>query len=464
MLDIISQMVVTADKFLPNDTAKLRKKTRNCFIELIILFVVMNKVNFTQLSLYGERNEKTYRSHFERGDLDMIAFNLELAKEFFADSTGVKALAIDPSYISHSGKRTPFMGYFWSGVAGKSKWGLEILGFGIVDALRNACIMLGARQTPDTKSISHPDVQPSTTPIKHFVGKEAISDYDDIKDGLSTKTTRPYHKASDAEAIKKLNEVETEEGFSLIDWYLHVIVNLSQAVKEYTSLVVADAFFSKYKFAKGLLDAGYHLVSRLRDDAALWYIYNGPQTGKKGRPKMYDGKVDLNNLDMSVFQEVDCNVEKGTCYAGIVYSKSLKMKIKVVIWFSEDKKIHKIYFSNRLSLVAVNILKVYRTRFQCEFEFRNAKGYASLNKCQARSTKKLDTHFNMSFTSMNVLKFAAKQMGITFSVSNLKSLAQGQYLLERFIEVSGISPDEHLIEKLHQEIISLTTLEIDCAA
>lgn len=55
--------------------------------------------------------------------------------------------------------------------------------------------------------------------------------------------------------------------------------------------------------------------------------------------------------------------------------------------------------------------------------FRNAKGHASLERCQARSMNKYRTHFNMSFTSLNCLKMAAKQCGIPYSISNLKTLA-----------------------------------------
>lgn len=117
-----------------------------------------------------------------------------------------------------------------------------------------------------------------------------------------------------------------------------------------------------------------------------------------------------------------------------------------------------LFFSNDLTLSGSDIVRVYRTRFQIEFEFRNAKGYASLNRCQARSTNKLRTHFNMSFTSMNCLKMAVREMGMGYSVSNLKTMAHGQYLMKRFICVSGIKLDSNLISKLQNEVISLTSL------
>ena len=101
-----------AEAFLPKHTAKLSKKFKNLFIETLILYVVMQKTNFTQLGTFGKANEKTYRSHFEKGGVDTVAFNLELARQYFEGSIGIKALAIAPSYISKTGKYTPGLGYF----------------------------------------------------------------------------------------------------------------------------------------------------------------------------------------------------------------------------------------------------------------------------------------------------------------------------------------------------------------
>lgn len=84
----------------------------------------------------------------------------------------------------------------------------------------------------------------------------------------------------------------------------------------------------------GLAKLGLKLICRFRDDAALYYLYNGPKTGKPGAPKKYDGKVDVKNLNMRVFHEIDYSFDGGKCYAGVVYSKSLKQTVKVVIWIS----------------------------------------------------------------------------------------------------------------------------------
>ena len=144
-----------------------------------------------------------------------------------------KAIAIDASFISKAGKKTPYIGKFWSGCASSVKRGLEILGIGIVDMDRHDCMMLRAEQTPDS-------------------------------DTLKSKG----------------------DGYNLADWAI-------------TCYVVADAWFSKSTFINKLLAMGFHLISLLRDDSALWYSHNGVRTGKRGRPRGKGEKIDFDNPDLS---------------------------------------------------------------------------------------------------------------------------------------------------------------------
>ena len=464
MSDIISQMGGLADAFLSKHASKLSKKIKSVFIETLILFVVMQKTNFTQLGTFGTANEKTYRRHFEEGGMDTVTFNLWMAKQFFKDSVGVKALAIDPSYISKSGRHTPGLGYFWSGVAGKAKWGLEILGVGIIDTFLHDCFMLGGFQTPSSSMLSSEAIVKDGEPTRYIVGSEAVTDLEHVKAIVgNVPIKRPYHRTEVAKKIAADNPKEVDQKFSLIDWYLHVIGSLPKELFEHTRIVAADAFFSKKNFVDGLTRLNLKIVSRLRDDAVLYYIYEGERTGKPGAPRKYDGKVDVKNLNMKVFHKIDYTFDGGECFEGTVYSKSLGQKIKVVVWLSKDGSRHKIFFSNDLNLAGKDIVEIYRCRFLEEFEYRNAKGYASLERCQARSMNKYRTHFNMSFTSLNCLKMAAKQCGIPYSISNLKTLAHGQFLMKRFICVSGISADSDLITKLNNEVFSLTTMQYDIA-
>ena len=50
--------------------------------------------------------------------------------------------------------------------------------------------------------------------------------------------------------------------------------------------IVVDAYFSVKPFADGLCSCGFHLISRLRDNASLRYLYEGPRSTGRGRPKI----------------------------------------------------------------------------------------------------------------------------------------------------------------------------------
>lgn len=147
---------------------------------------------------------------------------------------------------------------------------------------------------------------------KHIAGSEAVTDLEHVKATVGDiAVKRPYHKAADAKAIADNNPDEVERGFNLIDWYLHVLGCLPLEVFEYTRRVVADAFFSKRNFVDGLAKMGLKIISRFRDDAALYYLYKGPKTGLPGAPKKYDGKVDVDNLNMKVFFKLDYAFDGG---------------------------------------------------------------------------------------------------------------------------------------------------------
>ena len=50
---------------------------------------------------------------------------------------------------------------------------------------------------------------------------------------------------------------------------------------------------------------GRSCESRFRDDVRLRYIYRGPKAHKRGRPKLYDGDVDIDSPDMNVFRKAE---------------------------------------------------------------------------------------------------------------------------------------------------------------
>ena len=96
---------------------------------------------------------------------------------------------------------------------------------------------------------------------------------------------------------------------SLTGWYLRMLTSIRRQLLSVCKLIVADAYFSKESFVTGVQRLGFDLVSRFRDDVRLRYLYAGPKLHKRGRPQKYAGKVDLKNLDMSVFVREQVSVD-----------------------------------------------------------------------------------------------------------------------------------------------------------
>ena len=294
-LDQYEEIVTDA---LKSCSAKLRKSFKTAFIQLMTLYMVLpRKINFTQMGRYSDSSEQRFRQLFER-EFDWMQFNLFLMRQQFGESAR-KAIAFDASYISKSGKKTPYIGKFWSGCASTMKRGLEILGIGIVDIDSRDCMMLRAEQTPD----------------KAYLEKQG-------------------------------------EEYNLVDWYLDVFRKYKDKLLDITRYIVADAWFSKAKFVNEACLLGFHVISRLRDDAALWYSHDGVRTGKRGRPRIKGEKIDFKKLVLQRCELLD--MEGGRAYSVKAYSKAMKRNIKVVVHYAESGG-HKMLIRSQDSEILINL-------------------------------------------------------------------------------------------------------------
>lgn len=380
--------------------AKINKWREKFMLEVLLLYLIIpGRINFLQLGRYGKHSEQRYRQQFEVG-FDWLSFNSSLVKSHLGSRL---AIAFDPSYISKSGKCTPYLGRFWSGCAGKSKRGLEISGIGVIDLDLHTCLHLEAVQTPDSPTL------------------ETVN-------------------------------------WTLVDWYLHVLRVRKEALLKITRYVVADAYFSKATFVNGVLEMGFHVISRLRDDASLRYLTTQLPGSGRGRPKQYDGKIDIENLDESRFEIINLDNGQGRILSAVVNAVSLKRNIRLCIWQSADRKIHKLYFSTDTRMDAKELMDYYRTRFQIEFCYRDAKQFTGLTDCQSRNLNKLHFHFNASLTSVNLAKVKALEKGTVLSMASVKVLCNNIFLMQRFISVLGIKPNEEINQRLWEEGIKFAAI------
>ena len=218
-------------------------------------------------------------------------------------------------------------------------------------------------------------------------------------------------------------------------------------------MVVADAYFSNKTFADGLIAEGFDLVSRFRSNAKLRYLYTGEPTHKKGRPKKYDGNIDLRNPDfsrMTVFEVPEVE-EKGKFYYLKANSRALKRDVALVIWIKSDGQ-KKMFFSTKTDMSGEDIVRIHKARFQIEFVFRSAKQSTGLCHCQARDKSKLKFAFNASLSTVNIAKETIRRMGIDMSVQKLKLVITNIFMLDRFISTYGVRPNMKLNNQIFKDL------------
>ena len=274
----------------------------------------MGKVNFTNLSRYSTLNERTYRRQFEQ-EIDFVQLNRTLVEQTIEPTHRVLAV-MDCSFIAKSGKATCGRDWYWNGCANRVEQGLEVSLIGVVDVETQMGYALSAQQTFAQKDL--PDL------------------------------TR-------------------------MDQYLYHLDTMRCELPPSVKYLAVDGAYAKENFVTGAVHLQLHVISKLRCDANLRWLYTGEQK-PRGRRRKYDGKVKLTTQERLRF--VECVQPNVNLYTAVVFHVSLRRNIRLAYLLDRSnpqKPRFVVLFSTDVEQDPVDISKLYTLRFQIEFLFRDAK-------------------------------------------------------------------------------------------
>jgi hypothetical protein len=362
--------------------AKLQAKFLSTLFATIL--ALRGHVNFRNLSRYCDYSERTIARQF-RKPFDWPQLNHQvMAKVILPTSTLIAAQ--DASFIPKSGKKTYGLDHFFNGCAGRTERGLEISTLAVVDVTRNCAYSLSVEQTPPSAELT-----------------------------------------------------KTDKERTRIDFYLSQLKQHRHLLPAQVKYIAADGFFAKLKYVDGVRACQLDLITKLRCDADLRYLYTGERLKRRGRPKLYDGKVDFQ--DLSRFESLGgvADNEHLYLYSVVLYHVRLKRRLRVVVVVNRekpDKPRYIVLASTDTELPGSELYQLYRARFQIEFLFRDAKQYTGLADCQARNKQALEFHFNAAMTTLNLARIEAVEAHesskpIIFSMASRKQYAFN----EQFIKV-----------------------------
>lgn len=371
------------------------------------ILAVRGRVNYRNLARYGGHSERTYARHFAQR-FPWLEYHAQVI-QCSVPASHRRILAQDASFIPKSGKQTSGLDWFYNGCAGRAERGLEIHACAVVDLTQKGAYVAAVAQTPATPELKKED---------------------------AAKTRLDF----------ALQQVQTVRP--------HLTADIQY--------LAADGAFANKKYADGVVAAGLHLVTKLRQDANMRFRYSGPRTGKQGRPKVYDGKVDWQ--DLSRFEKVnltsfnfDADVEG---YTAELYHCSLKrwLRVIVLVWCTADgKRHHAIFATTDVKCTAVAALEMYQSRFQIEFLFRDGKQFAGLTECQARNAAALDFHFNASLATVSAARAAmvkeqANEEAFVFSLATQKQVTFNELFLAEISTRLGYDLNCWKIHPVYEEL------------
>lgn len=395
----------------------IRKAQRLFLLMLVRLWLVIpGRINYANLVRFSGKNEKTFRNWF-RKPLNFVAVNscLVMMAQQAGHLSTTLGIALDSSHISKSGKHTPGLGKYWSSKHGKAVMGLEVSCCAVIDSIGQYALPLAALQT-----------------------------------------------ASDLAA-----------GESRLDQYVHqleaVLDTLPARLQADIGYVVGDAYYTKKPFVDAVIKADKHFIGKVRCDANLKYLYEGKPSGKPGRPKRFEGKVDFTDFsNWQLVSEEQSDTQTITTYTAVLFAVALKRNIRVVcvLMSFKGKTIRHLFFSTDLDQSPHTILAFYQSRFQIEFCFRDAKQFSGLLDCQSRQPEAIHFHWNMAFLVVTLARLEqlarhpASLDTFVFSLEDMKRRAYNEFFAEK---IFTFLPFRQTFDNFKERLGSLLNLGVKAA-
>jgi hypothetical protein len=355
------------------------KKPQDKFVTHLLRLMLMlpGHATFRNMSRYSPYHEKTFARWYARG-FDWASLNQAAITEVVPPEHA-QALVMDASFVPKSGQHTYGLDRFWNGSHSRAEKGLEISTLAWLDITGNCAYCLSVEQTPPSAETADPEA---------------------TRMDISLDQLRRVVTAHDLRFLRS---------------------------------VVTDGAYSKQKFVAGVRALKLHQIGKLRADANLRYLYQGPKHPGPGRQNTYDGKVNWSAL--SRFERLDTEDEHIVLSHQVLNHVQLQCNLQGVVVVHTQRNRYAVLFSTAVDLEPQRLYRYYKGRFQIEFLFRDAKQFAGLSDCQARAKAQLAFHFNASLSAGTFAKREARhQTGNgdqAFSMASLKRRAFNQHLIDR---------------------------------
>ena len=269
----------------------------------------------------------------------------------------------DESVVTKAGKTTHGLDRFFSSIFGRPIPGLAFLAFSLVSIKERKSYPLLVEQVVRSDEEKARIQQEKAAKAAQKRTRSKKKNKQGRPKGSTNKNKRQVSWTEELRRVERMASTLIERVRPLVLRYLVLdghfgTNNVLQMVRQCLSL---------------------HLVSKLRHDSALYFLYEGSQK-PKGRKRIYGDKMDYQNIPSKYLVQTQTHEDIQTdIYQATMCHKSFADPINVVLIVktnrSTQRKAKVILFSSDLDLTHDLLIEYYQLRFQIEFNFRDAKQF-----------------------------------------------------------------------------------------
>jgi putative transposase len=368
----------------------------------------------------------------------------KLFEQHLYQPEGEYFLVGDECVVTKSGQKTHGLDHFFSGLMNRMVKGIAIFSLSLVSVDERRSYPLRVEQVVHTEADREAAKARKKKPVKKN------------KAGPKKKRGRPKGSQNQDKTQVELSP-ELKRIQKMVKKQLEMLKNL--VAVRYLAL---DGHFGNNNALQMVLQCGLHLISKLRHDAALYFVYDGEQK-RKGPRRKYGQKIDYRNIPQKYLVErsIEGNIE--TCfYQVVMLHRSFAQALNVVIITKTNLKTSAFasvnLFASDLELTYDKIIDYYSLRFQIEFNFRDAKQYWGLEDFMNVKEVPLTNALNLSIFMVSLSHLLLRDFRQTHPESgilDLKAYYRAAKYFEETIKMLPQKPEPILLQQIFSQVASL---------
>jgi len=336
----------------------------------------------------------------------------------------------DESVVTKAGKETYGLDRFFSSIFGKPVRGLAFFALAVVSVDERKSYPLQVEQV-----------------VRSEEEKAAIAEKKRQKASKKGKKSKSNRKLGRPKGCKNKDKRQ-------IEWNdeLRRVKRMAAELLDYINPLCAIRYFvldghfgnnNVMQMVRHCLSL--HIISKLRNDSALYFRYDGLQNSK-GRKRVYGSKIDYQNIPLRYLVKTTTHNRVQTqIFQATMLHKSFADMLNVVIivktHLDTHKRAHVVLFSSDLDLGYEQLIDFYRLRFQIEFNFRDAKQFWGFEDFMNVTQTPVTNSVGLAFFMVNFSAYLVAQFRHRFPAFGILDL-KAHFRTQRFAaEALKLLPD-----------------------